>query len=107
MVRAAFFNFAALAQLLAAGRVQGAVDTLHERATAGPIVDLGYGIYQGSYDEASGINSFKGYVQSWYLLRFVVLVWWCAVCASKWPCEGPGTDVCITECVTLHHRWAI
>lgn len=27
-----------------------------------PSVDLGYSIYQGSYDASSRVNSFKGYV---------------------------------------------
>lgn len=59
-MRAALLSFAALAQVLAAGRVQGVNGALHERAKAAPIVDLGYDVYQGSYDEAYGINSFKG-----------------------------------------------
>lgn len=29
---------------------------------AGPIVDLGYGRYQGYYNSESGLNVFKGYV---------------------------------------------
>ena len=31
------------------------------RATTPPSVDLGYSVYQGTFDAASGVNSFKGY----------------------------------------------
>lgn len=32
------------------------------RAAKAPTVDLGYGVYEGSYDANNSINVFKGYV---------------------------------------------
>ena len=43
------------------------------RAAAAPSVDLGYSVYQGTFDAASGVNSFKGYA---YSSRWHFLGWW-------------------------------
>ena len=45
--------------LLAAGACAEPVP----RAAKAPTVDLGYGVYEGSYDANNSINVFKGYVR--------------------------------------------
>lgn len=57
MGRVTAFLVGAIAQLAA---VQGVAARLDARAA--PTVDLGYEVYQGSYDSAAKVNSFKGHV---------------------------------------------
>ena len=60
-----------------------------EARAAAPTVDLGYSVYQGTFDAASGVNSFKGYA-----------------CLSRWHFFSvwASADRLFVESDMLHHH---
>jgi hypothetical protein len=60
MGRVSILLVSAIAQLTALTGV--IAEPVHLSPRAAPTVDLGYAVYQGTYDANSQVNSFKGYV---------------------------------------------
>jgi hypothetical protein len=64
-MRVSMLLWSALAQLAALnGHIYVAAEPAALGARGLPTVDLGYSVYQGTYDSTSKLNIFKGYVST-------------------------------------------